>query len=345
MIKKLRYEIFIIGWILLHTWIILSELFARDEVDFYLLELEDWDKMSIIPGVFLLFCEYWVAKRINELCQDIGKQSANGVLVGILSNLTLGIYGYYWLHQQFKRLEEKAGKLHTQSVNTAAKKGFIAWLVSNVIGAIILIYYEDLYYGMFTYELIWEVMNIYHAITIVTSLLIAVYGYCLVNEINRLIDVHNELLVNTKDNSTIPEKEEIFSDNVQLSVLESFTPNPIEPVTVQDDSVKQYFLVCKAGMYKDVSFPLERNTYIMIGRDGQNANIVIDNNTVSRQHCQIRYNIGKQMFEVIDYSSVGTFVNGEKITPKVIFFCPKGSYIQLGTSDNIFELQEERRIS
>ena len=103
-------------------------------------------------------------------------------------------------------------------------------------------------------------------------------------------------------------------------------------------------MVCKSGVYEGAVFPLEGDSYIMIGRDGQNANIVINDSQVSRLHCQIRYNKGQKMFEVTDQSSVGTFVNGEKITPKTVFFCPIGSYIQLGTSNNVFELHEERMI-
>lgn len=329
MIKKLNYTRFVTIFVTLYVLVIADELSMRTDLEYYSVRIENWYAMFIIPGLYYLLSVAKVARRVNQICEGIGKASKNGVVEGIGSNITLGIYGYFWLGRQLDRLKEKAERLHAGQVQYHAKYWYLSYMITNMISTIFLLIVWSTFGEYVTFENIWFYMNIYHVFTIIILALTSVYSYCFAKEINNLTDAYNDSL-------RIPHIIDNGED-VDVSMEDVH-----ESVTIQEDVIRKYVLVCESGFYQGASFPVDCNAYILIGRDGQYANIVITQSQVSRQHCRIRYNMEKQLFEVIDDSSVGTYVNGEKLSRGNVYYCQKGSYVQLGTSNNVFQLQEER---
>jgi uncharacterized membrane protein YhaH (DUF805 family) len=100
-------------------------------------------------------------------------------------------------------------------------------------------------------------------------------------------------------------------------------------------------IVGTAGMYKNVTFPIDDYEEMVIGRDAAFSHIVIDQNAekISRKHVSIGYDPGEGMYIVTDLSSNGTYMdNGTRLTANVAMKLPRGSVIYLAKPDNSFKL-------
>ncbi len=62
----------------------------------------------ITLGIYGLFFWYRWTEDVNTLCEGDDKDSANYVLVAILSLLTFGIYALVWNYQMAERMYQKA---------------------------------------------------------------------------------------------------------------------------------------------------------------------------------------------------------------------------------------------
>ncbi len=83
----------------------------------------------------------------------------------------------------------------------------------------------------------------------------------------------------------------------------------------ESNDVKQKYsamLFCQKGKYIGGEFQLQKNTPLVIGRESEIANIVLDEKDVSRKHCVLLLDENK--LNVKDCSTYGTYVNGEKIS-------------------------------
>lgn len=96
------------------------------------------------------------------------------------------------------------------------------------------------------------------------------------------------------------------------------------------------------GMYEGAEIPLQ-NEKIMIGRDPSRANLIYDENCtkVSRKHCEVSYNPQTKMFVFVDYSSTGTFKNGNPdcLPQNMKVMLEPGSTIDIGDETNRFILE------
>lgn len=96
------------------------------------------------------------------------------------------------------------------------------------------------------------------------------------------------------------------------------------------------------GMYAGAEIPLNNET-IIIGRDATRANLIYDDSCtkVSRKHCELSYDSQAKMFVMIDYSSTGTFKNGNTdcLPQNMRIFLEPGSVIDIGDETNRFILE------
>ena len=94
------------------------------------------------------------------------------------------------------------------------------------------------------------------------------------------------------------------------------------------------------GSFYGKSVVLESDSAVVIGRDPQMANIIIESefNYVSRKHCIIRFNRQKDLYEVFDCSTNGTFYNKKRLTPASYNELPHGAVIGIGSAANLFRL-------
>ncbi len=98
-------------------------------------------------------------------------------------------------------------------------------------------------------------------------------------------------------------------------------------------------IVCVQGDYLGAIIRIKPEQEIVIGRDGENADFVVNLPFVSRCHCTLTYHAHTMEYEVVDHSSNGTFVNGGKrLLPEESYLLKTGSKLSFGSTDTIFKL-------
>lgn len=84
-------------------------------------------------------------------------------------------------------------------------------------------------------------------------------------------------------------------------------------------------LFCQKGRYSGGQFPIQNSDVLVIGRESATANLVFDEQDISRRHCELYFKEGS--FMIKDDSTYGTFVNGRKII--------KGTEVALSDGDKL----------
>jgi DNA-binding LytR/AlgR family response regulator len=78
---------------------------------------------------------------------------------------------------------------------------------------------------------------------------------------------------------------------------------------------------------------------ITIGRSAHDADIVMNDENVSRRHCVVIYHTQTNDYSVVDYSKNGTFqIDGERLEQMKEVRMKPGTELRLGNSDNAFRL-------
>ncbi len=99
-------------------------------------------------------------------------------------------------------------------------------------------------------------------------------------------------------------------------------------------------LVGVSGMYQGAEIPLHPGDKIIIGRDGEKSNLVIQDKGISRKHCEITYDAYNQTYVICDYSTNGVYLgDGSRVGAQQPVFVKPGSVLQIGSTDNVFQLR------
>lgn len=96
-----------------------------------------------------------------------------------------------------------------------------------------------------------------------------------------------------------------------------------------------------SGMYAGQTIPLAENDEMVIGRDNALCNLIVDQNAekVSRKHCGVTYDPVRRLYQVVDYSTNGTFVDGgSRLIANMPTPLQSGAIIALGSRENRFKL-------
>ena len=96
-----------------------------------------------------------------------------------------------------------------------------------------------------------------------------------------------------------------------------------------------------SGMYAGQTLPLAPGDEMVIGRDNAFSNLIVDQNAdkVSRKHCGILFNLATGSYQVTDYSTNGTFVDGgNRLVANMPTTLARGTVIALGNRENRFKL-------
>ncbi|MCM1245119.1 MAG: VWA domain-containing protein [Roseburia sp.] len=108
-----------------------------------------------------------------------------------------------------------------------------------------------------------------------------------------------------------------------------------------DDSLKQPVLmpalICIQGEYQGGVFEVPAASTISIGRENT-CNIILSHPKISRMHCMIYASPGGG-YQVMDYSSNGTYVNDMQIPKGTPYYAMSGQLITIGKSGNVFQLR------
>ena len=124
----------------------------------------------------------------------------------------------------------------------------------------------------------------------------------------------------------------------------------IQPVNAQmesgDDEGKTVALsgngelIGTGGMYQGAEIPIIAGEKIIIGRDGENSNLVIPNREISRKHCEITYDAYNQTYVICDYSTNGVYLqDSTRVAVQQPVYLQPGSVIRIGNTENTFQLK------
>lgn len=97
--------------------------------------------------------------------------------------------------------------------------------------------------------------------------------------------------------------------------------------------------ICTEGAYVGAIIRIKPEQPIRIGRDSSVADMIVNLPLVSRLHCEITYHADRREYEIIDYSSNGTFVNGDKrLLPHESYILKPETELCFGDRDTIYKL-------
>ena len=114
-------------------------------------------------------------------------------------------------------------------------------------------------------------------------------------------------------------------------------PFPL-PSKIETEGKEHGTFVCASGVYQGMVIHLLPEQKILIGRNGNIVDIVINLPEISRIHCTIVYRSKTKEYEICDQSRNGTFVNGKRLLIEEIYKIPSGSEIYFGTKESIFKV-------
>lgn len=98
-------------------------------------------------------------------------------------------------------------------------------------------------------------------------------------------------------------------------------------------------LVCIKGKYIGNIVRVVPEQMIMVGRDGNSADMIVNLPLVSRQHCTIIYHEKDEKYEVVDQSANGTFVDGTmRLVKGDTYLLKAGTTISFGGTDTVYKL-------
>ena len=137
---------------------------------------------------------------------------------------------------------------------------------------------------------------------------------------------YNNLNNNSEPMNSYENEEDDIGGTTLLSSHNQFMPKGIElPKTAPEA-----FLI---RIIKSEKFKINKIKYV-VGSNGENADCVVDNSSVSRQHAYIIYDEGK--YYIVDNNSTNkTFLDGEMIQPLKSVELYNGALIQF--SDELFQ--------
>jgi pSer/pThr/pTyr-binding forkhead associated (FHA) protein len=93
------------------------------------------------------------------------------------------------------------------------------------------------------------------------------------------------------------------------------------------------WLIVRSAQRSGTQYGLSIKRNNTIGRDARQADFVLDDDTVSREHARVRYENGK--FVVYDLASTsGTYVNGNMIQRQMLY---DGDKINIGRVELVFK--------
>ena len=132
------------------------------------------------------------------------------------------------------------------------------------------------------------------------------------------------------------------------------TPAPMPapmpaPAPVQEDlgytvpvtpAVPSGKMIAVSGTYAGYDFEIKDGEQIVIGKDANVAQVVIDPSykQVSRKHVGISFDAARDQYRVTDYSSNGTLIDGQKMDSGRTVYVRRGTIVSLADEKNAFRL-------
>lgn len=304
-----------------------------------------WMYLIIVAAstVYLWYLKCEAIHNLNMACglkengETINK-SKNFVLVELLTRITLGIYGLYWVYRQEARMIE-AGKKYriSNQFESETKKAFvciIAGLVCSAVGVVLMIAYAGMVAdNLLVFALRGEsggqiALRIFSSLFALAGVVLNAAGYYLFyHDVNVLSAAFNR----ETDNGTFvvcEKSKHRIKDNTNR-----YTPPTPKPM---DGKVRML-----SGQYAGSEIRLKPDERIVIGREPSCCDLVCASQQVSRKHLSITYRIvgGRGEYFVKDMSTNGTISSKTgKLPQNQEVNQPVGAVLTLGKSAESVQL-------
>ncbi len=109
----------------------------------------------------------------------------------------------------------------------------------------------------------------------------------------------------------------------------------------QPSATKRYIQILQVGK-AEVKYDLPDNKGITIGRVAQFCDIVVEGDPhISKKHCEVIYDAKGRRFLVLDQSSNGLYINGQKLPHGQPVMIKPGQLIMLGSNSSGFKVGEK----
>lgn len=295
------------------------------------------------------------ASRLNEICEY--RKNAFLIFGGAFFTAIVGFIGFFWVDEQRKKLQKKAVEYQRDTKFIGIDMCYIIYLVFFV-----------LFVTMMDGHDIENIQEFHDVFSLVMFYRVAAYvplvlfGHCSVSAVNQLIDAKAEHEMFRKKQAEEEQKrqeeerrrreeeerrrreeeERRKREEEEYRKEQEKKQKAWEPVNQMNQPVGSYSLEGMSGEYAKIEFALEPDDFMMLGRNPNSANIVFTDQAVSGLHCQVRYSVDDRCFQVVDFSSYGTYVNGRKLNKNELTNCPEGSVLQLAGSENRFLLKAKK---
>lgn len=137
-----------------------------------------------------------------------------------------------------------------------------------------------------------------------------------------------------------------ISKRYQNEMRELFTQNPPArlgkaalPLPSGQHEAEFGTLICICGAYLGSIVRIHPEQKITIGRDEEVSDLIINLPLVSRKHCTLTYHCDIMKYEVVDFSTNGTFVDGnKKLVKNEPYLLRRGSEICFGDKVTVYKL-------
>lgn len=262
----------------------------------------------ITVGIYWIVAFCIMGNEINDICDGDDKHTMFYLWAWLLGLITFGIFPLIWFYKAMERLKDNG---YRYQINVKHSGGeFILWFLLGsfiVVGPIVAFCYFAADINQF-------------------SEYVGLVNPCPYTE-NPVERLDYKKTWNFIPDYSNPQPD---IDNGCIQVEEKET-----------DVFTEGNVMCISGDFQGYSFPVKDNKELIIGKDPAVCNVVIDAKykTISRKHVGIRFDKQHQIYQVVDYSTNGTFVtNGEKLQTNQISYLKKGTVINLGNSDCSFRL-------
>lgn len=141
--------------------------------------------------------------------------------------------------------------------------------------------------------------------------------------------------------SSIPQVEEVKQQQVEAkyNIMLNREQEPVKQE--QKKPVVHGVISGLTGPYAGADIPLPEGEFILLGRSAENHLVFEGQNSVSRAHCKIKWDAGRQKYIINDYSTKGTFANGSTdcLPQHLDLELEPGTTIALGDENNTFCLE------
>lgn len=266
-------------------------------------------------GIYSIFFMWSVVKDLNMVCYHADREqeenSPNYILVLLFSILTFGLYGFYWMYKLANRMK-RAGDYYGVRIDEDGKTYLLYILVSNVVAM----------------SAIDQMPAFLQFIPFLNSIIISIiflissgfFLFIFIKNINKLC--------NSYSRGDLPKHKQAIPSA------------PMEEGAGQTQALAGGIIEGISGTYAGVKINIKNGEAILIGRDGNVSNLVLEDSGISRKHCDVRFEPSERMYYVTDYSSNGVFLNdGKQISPNVREKIKPGTRIRLGKTNQVFLLK------